>query len=118
MDSRWGYYMPHFGGLKTVCYTYHQTVSEIILILYDVDENRITLFTDVKPTVMFRQLKTFRLGNVFSAKLFNFFQTMHNNINWIFRVAKMYLLHIMRKNSTKKNEKQSIRRLYFYTIVL
>ena len=97
---------------KTCCYTHHQTVSEIILILYDVDENRIKLFTDVKPTGMFRQLRTFRLGIVFSAKLFHFFQTVHNNANWIFRVAKMYLLHIMRKNSNKKNEKQSRRRSY------
>ena len=51
--------MPAFGGIKPVCHNRHKTVPEFILILYDVDENYISMFADVKPTRTFCQLSAF-----------------------------------------------------------
>ena len=38
---------------KPVCRDRHKTVPEFILIPYDVDENHIGMFTDVKPAGKF-----------------------------------------------------------------
>ena len=40
-------YMPSFGDIKPVCHDRHKKVYEFILIIYYVDENHISTFTDV-----------------------------------------------------------------------
>ena len=46
------YNMPPFGDLKT-CLSLLSSVPEFIFIPYDVDENHINMFTDVKPAGKF-----------------------------------------------------------------
>ena len=46
-------------GIKPVCHDRHKTVPEFIFILYAVDENHISTFTDVKPARTFYQLRAF-----------------------------------------------------------
>ena len=44
---------------KHVCHYCHNTVPEFILILYDVDENHMSVFTDVKKARTLCQLRAF-----------------------------------------------------------
>ena len=49
--------MPPFWGIKPVCHDSHKTVPEFILILCNVDENHISMFTDVKLIRTFLSFK-------------------------------------------------------------
>ena len=58
-DKQCDYYIPPFGGMETFCHNRHKTVPEFILILYDVDENHIRTFTDLRFARTVCQLRAF-----------------------------------------------------------
>ena len=59
MDRQRDNYMPPLMDIKPVRHDRHKTVSEFILIIYNVDENHISTFTDVKPARTFCLLRAF-----------------------------------------------------------
>ena len=68
--------MPPFRSIKPVCHVRHKTVPEFISNLYDVDENHISTFTDVKQQFMCDLREVYISGLRISA-VYTYFKFAH-----------------------------------------